>query len=133
MNYSGTIIDYLKHKNELTKSIIFTIYMQFYDYCFIFISIEGMILQTRNSSSKLVKKDSSSSIRYPLPLKRFASVKSNFQTNSSNRSKLSLNVLSEIQEKEHSISDETRNQLSAIKAADNSHVRLFTVNLSLCK
>ena len=91
-----------------------------------------MILQTRNSSSKLVKKDSSSSIRYPLPLKRFASVKSNFQTNSSNRSKLSLNVLSEIQEKEQSISDETRNQLSAIKAVDNSHVRFFSVYLSLC-
>lgn len=90
---------------------------------FIFLSIEGMILQTRNSSgkcssSKLVKRESSSSIRCPLPLRRFASVRSNIQTNSSNKSKLSHNCgLSEIQEKEQSYSDESKALPSANKEA----------------
>ena len=98
-----------------------------------------MILQTRNSSgkcssSKLVKRESSSSIRCPLPLRRFASVRSNIQTNSSNKSKLSHNCgLSEIQEKEQSYSDESKALPSAHKEGDISHVRntLFIAHLFL--
>ena len=92
-------------------------------------STEGMILQTRNSSgkcssSKLVKRESSSSIRCPLPLRRFASVRSNIQTNSSNKSKLSHNCgLSEIQEKEQSYSDESKALPSANKDGEISQVR----------
>lgn len=78
---------------------------------------EGMILQSRNSNGKLVKKDSSSSIRCPLPLKRFSSVRSNIQ-----ETKSTLKVLSEIQEREHSYSEELKVQPSAIKEVDTLHV-----------
>ena len=80
--------------------------------------IEGMILQTRNSNNRILKKESSSgSIRCPLPLKRFASVRSN------PTGKTSLNALSQIQEKEYSNSEDSRAHPSVIKEDEMQKVR----------
>ena len=78
-----------------------------------------MILQSRNSNGKLVKKDSTSSMRCPLPLKRFSSVRSNLQ-----ETKPNLKVLSEIQEREPSCSEELKMQPSAIVDVDIPNVSI---------
>ena len=78
-----------------------------------------MILQSRNSNGKLVKKDSTSSMRCPLPPKRFSSVRSNLQ-----ETKPNLKVLSEIQEREPSCSEELKMQPSAIKDVDIPNVSI---------
>ena len=68
-----------------------------------------MILQSRNSNPRILKKESSGSIRYPLPLKRFTSVRS------APAEKVSLNALSQIQEKENSYAEDSRAHQSAIR------------------
>ena len=82
-----------------------------------------MILQARNSNNRILKKESSSgSIRCPLPLKRFASVRSTPE------GKTTLNALSQIQEKEHSYSDDCRAHPSEAKNDEVQQVR-NTLNL----
>ena len=77
-----------------------------------------MILQTRNSNNRILKKESSSSsIKCPLPLKRFASVRS------TPTGKNSLNALSQIQEREYSYSEDSRAHPSVAKDVEMQQVR----------